>query len=211
MNDRDWPLTEKDFPANPAANPYAATAFSSTAPAGDFGSQASAEEVRRKFLKHEASVQSIGTLYLLGAVFLLLAAGVMVISLIVLLVNGPAAGDPAPTAASFAVPAVVLLAFGGLQFWVGLGLRKLQPSARIVASIYSVLGLLGIPIGTLISAYFLYLLLSQKGTYVFSEEYARVRAATPHIKYRTSIWVLVIVALLVLVFVIGIVALVATA
>jgi hypothetical protein len=201
MNDRDWPLTDKDFPA---ANPYAATAFSSTAPAGDFGSQASAEEVRNRFLKHEASVQSIGTLYLLGAVFLLLAGGVMVISLIVLLVNGPA-GDPAPTAAGFAIPAVILLAFGALQFWVGLGLRKLEPSARIVASVFSVLGLLGIPIGTLISAYFLYLLLSKKGEFVFSPEYARVRAATPHIKYRTSIIVVIAVALLFLLLFLGVI------
>lgn len=92
-----------------------------------------------------------------------------------------------------------------------MGLRGLQSSARVVAIIFSVIGLLGIPIGTLINGYFLYLLLGQKGTYVFSEEYARVRAATPHIKYKTSIWVLVVVALLVLLVVIGIVALVATA
>lgn len=214
MNDRDWPLTEKDFPANPAANPYAATAFSSTAPAGDFGSQTSAEGVRRKFLKHEASVQSIGSLYLFGVVILLFAAGVMIISLIVGLVNGTNGAngnDAAPGVVEAVISIVIILAIAGLQYWVGMGLRALQSSARVVASIFSVIGLLGIPIGTLINGYFLYLLLGQKGTYVFSEEYARVRAATPHIQYKTSIWVLVGVALLVVVFVIAIVALVATA
>lgn len=208
MNDRDWPLTEKDFPA---ANPYAATAYSSSAPAGDFGSQASAEEVRRKFLKHEASVQSIGSLYLFGVVILLFAAGVMIISLIVGVVNGTNGGDATPDTIASVITTVMLLAIAGLQYWVGMGLRTLQSPARVVAIIFSVIGLLGIPIGTLINGYFLYLLLGQKGTYVFSEEYARVRAATPHIKYKTSIWVLVGVALLVVVFVIGIVALVATA
>lgn len=211
MNDRDWPLTDKDLPA---ANPYAATAYSSTAPAGDFGSQASAEEVRRKFLKHEASVRSIGSLYLFGVVILLFAAGVMIISLIVGLVNGTngANGNAVtPGVAEAVISIVIILAIAGLQYWVGMGLRGLQSSARVVAIIFSVIGLLGIPIGTLINGYFLYLLLGQKGTYVFSEEYARVRAATPHIKYKTSIWVLVVVALLVLLVVIGIVALVATA
>lgn len=212
MNDRDWPLTAADFPA--ANNPYAATAFSSTAPAGDFGSQGSAEEVRRKFLNHEASVRSIGTLYLFGVVIILLSAGVMIISLIAGLVNG-ANGDDAvaggPGGIEAVISTVIILAIAGLQYWVGTGLRALQPSARVAASIFSVLGLLAIPIGTLINGYFLYLLLSQKGTYVFSEEYARVRAATPHIQYKTSIWVLVGVAFLVVVVIIGIVAAVVSA
>jgi hypothetical protein len=67
--------------------------------------------------------------------------------------------------------------------------------------VLSCFGLLGFPIGTLISAYFLYLLSSQKGVYIFSPEYARVIAATPHIKYKTSIigWIL----LGILVFFIG--------
>lgn len=203
MNDRDWPLSAKDFPA--AANPYAATAFSSTAPAGDFGSQGSAEEVRRKFLNHEASVRSIGALYLFGSALQLLAGVGMVISLIVILINGPNPDDPNATVAGVALPAVVLLAFSGLQYWVGMGLRRLQPPARVVASVFSVLGLLAIPIGTLISGYFLYLLLSKKGEFVFSPEYARVRAATPHIKYRTSIIVVIAVALLFLLLFLGVI------
>jgi len=61
-------------------------------------------------------------------------------------------------------------------------------------------GLLGFPIGTLISVYILYLLFSQKGADVCSPQYQAVIAATPHIRYRTSkivIGLLVLVAVLV--------------
>ena len=68
------------------------------------------------------------------------------------------------------------------------------------------IGLIGFPIGTLISAYILYLLGSQKGVQVFSDEYAEVIAATPHIKYRSSKLVIVLVVLLVALVVIGVVA-----
>jgi hypothetical protein len=67
------------------------------------------------------------------------------------------------------------------------------------------LGLIGFPIGTLISVYFLYLLLSQKGAYVFSPEYAQVIAATPHIQYKTSIVVWIFLGLLLVVIFLAIV------
>jgi hypothetical protein len=76
------------------------------------------------------------------------------------------------------------------------------------AIIFSVIGLIGIPIGTLISAYFLYLLLSQKRTMVFSDEYQQVIEQTPHIKYKTSIVVIILLVLLVVLFVGGIIGLV---
>ena len=70
---------------------------------------------------------------------------------------------------------------------MALGLRKLKPNVRIPAIILSALGLFAIPVGTIIAIYMLYLLGSAKGRTVFSEEYAQVIAATPHIKYRSSI------------------------
>jgi len=45
---------------------------------------------------------------------------------------------------------------GSLYLYTGMGLRRFRPSARIIASIFSGLGLAAIPIGTRISAYFLY-------------------------------------------------------
>ncbi|PAW69614.1 MAG: hypothetical protein B9S38_09450 [Verrucomicrobiia bacterium Tous-C4TDCM] len=69
------------------------------------------------------------------------------------------------------------------------------------------ISLIGFPIGTLIGAYILYLLLGAKGKMVFSPEYQAVIAQTPHIRYRTSkvVWILLGLVLLIIVF--GLVAL----
>ena len=76
--------------------------------------------------------------------------------------------------------------------------------------ILAAIGLIGFPVGTLISAYILYLLGCQKGVQVFSDEYAEVIAATPHIKYRSSKLVIGLVVLLVALIVIGLIAALAT-
>jgi ABC-type multidrug transport system permease subunit len=55
--------------------------------------------------------------------------------------------------------------------------------------------MLGFPIGTLINAYILYLFLSKKGRTVFSPGYQEVIAATPDVKYKTSIVVWIFIAL----------------
>ena len=101
---------------------------------------------------------------------------------------------------------VLYLVFGLVQGATAIGLRKLQTWARYVAVLFSVIGLIGIPIGTLISGYFLYLLLSKKGSVVFSEEYKHVIAATPHIKYKTSIIVVIFLVLLAVLLVGGLLA-----
>ena len=63
----------------------------------------------------------------------------------------------------------------------------------------SAIGLIGFPVGTLINAYVLYLLLSKKGRTIFTPAYLDVIAATPHVKYRTSIIVWIFLALIVVV------------
>ena len=62
-------------------------------------------------------------------------------------------------------------------------------------------GLLGFPIGTIISGYILYLMLSKKGRRVYSAEYQGVIAATPQIRYRSTIliWFFLILILLVVI------------
>ena len=76
---------------------------------------------------------------------------------------------------------------------------------KIPVTILSGLGLLSIPIGTLINGYILYLMYSQKGKVVFSPEYQDIRDATPEIQYQTSklAWGILIVLVL------GLVALIA--
>lgn len=139
------------------------------------------ERIRQEHIKHEASVKSVGILYFLGSVFMILGGAIS-------LANGDGVS---------LVVGLFFVAIGGLQIWVGIGLRRLRPWARIPTGILSGLGLLGFPLGTLINAYILYLIFSQKGKTVFSEEYQRIIEETPHIKYKTSIVVWVLVGLLV--------------
>jgi hypothetical protein len=194
MSNSPW----SDFPDSGAAsqNPYAPTEFTTNLPMGS----ASDVETRNKYLSHEASVQGIGALYLLGAVFLvLIGAGVIVGGIIGIMTGGA-------DAAVGLILGLIYLPLGILQFWVGKGLRTLNPKVRTAAIVLSAIGLLGFPIGTIVSAYFLYLLASAKGVFVFSEEYARVREATPEIKYRTSWIVWGFLIALILLIVLGILA-----
>ncbi len=179
------------------SNPYAAVVVEP--PRADPSSQA--DEIRRQYLSHEASVKSIGVLYLLGAIFLVPAG----LALMGMAVYGMITADAKIESAGFLME-VGIVALGVLQGMTGLALRKLKSWARSVGILFSAIGLIGFPIGTLISGYFLYLLISKKGVYVFSEEYQQVIAATPHIKYKTSIVVWIFLGLLVGLIGLGVVA-----
>jgi succinate dehydrogenase/fumarate reductase cytochrome b subunit len=93
---------------------------------------------------------------------------------------------------------VFLIVFAFVYFQVGRWLRALNPKARIPATLLSVLGLFGFPVGTLIGLYVLYLLHSKKGVMVFSPEYRQVIEATPQIRYRTSLLAWLFLGLIVL-------------
>ena len=172
------------------ANPY-------SAPVADPATEApplnDPEGIRLAYIGHEASVKSVGTLYVLGAVLIGLSA---IFNLWVMFSGGGGA-----TEASWATIAFLAI-ISALQFQVGSGLRKLKKSSRAIGAILAGIGLLGFPIGTIISAYILYLLMSRKGTMVFSPEYQQVIAATPHIKYKSSKvmwWFLMIVAAIIVI------------
>lgn len=148
------------------------------------------EEIRKANLTHEASVRSIGILYLLGAIFCIIA------------------GIASIFTSGFSIESIVvglmMIVLGAFQIWVGRKLRQLDPVAKVPATVLSAIGLLGFPLGTLINGYVLYLLHSAKGKVVFSPEYHAVIAATPHIKYKTSLLVWLFLGLLVLLALIGI-------
>lgn len=93
-----------------------------------------------------------------------------------------------------------------LYVFIARGLWQLRPWARIVATVLSAIGLIGFPLGTIISAYFLYLLQSKKAAMVFSEDYKRVIAATPHVKYKTSLIAWVLLGLLVALVIVVVIA-----
>ncbi|HTT37608.1 MAG TPA: hypothetical protein VMH32_08080 [Burkholderiales bacterium] len=145
-----------------------------------------AEALRREHIKHEASIRSIGILYYIAA---LVMAGGAAASALQLARNQP------DLKAALSLVAAALLTIG--FFVIGRALRALQPRVRIPTAILAGLGLLSFPIGTLINGYILYLLLSKKGRFNLSPEYAAIVEATPHIRYRASILVWAILALLI--------------
>ena len=158
-------------------NPYAAPA----APVADVGANAEAEAIRRAHISHEASIKAVGLLYYLGGVGVTLAAAASLLG----------ARDASVTLT------LALIALGVGQFFAGWAVRALRPWGRILGCVLSGLGLLGFPIGTAINAYILYLFLSKKGRTIFAPEYQAVIAATPDVRYRTSILVWIFLALLV--------------
>jgi hypothetical protein len=163
-------------------NPYLAP----KANVDDASASAEFENIRREHLSQEASIKSIGLLHYLSSVFLGLGAVAAMV--------GQVSGT-VDTAATGILMLLAALAVG--LFVVGRGLRRLQPWVRIPATIVSVLGLAGVPLGTLISLYALWLIHSRKGRLVLSPEYSEILEATPHIKYRTPIWVWIVLAVLV--------------
>jgi hypothetical protein len=156
------------------------------------------EETRRKYLNREASVKSIGALYLLGAIITILVG-----------ISGAVSEKEATPGVRITV-VILCTGLGLFQFWVGRGLQKLKSWARIPTGILSGIGLLLFPLGTLINACILYLVFSKKGSMVFSPQYQQVIAATPHIKYKTHIivWILfgLLIVLIAIIFIIAVIA-----
>lgn len=147
---------------------------------------ARAEDIRKKHISHEASIRSISLLYYLGMVALA-AIGVAAILDF----------DTRTPVLSLLIIAV-LFGIAALYFWIGTGLRALRQNVRVVAGIFAGIGLLSFPVGTIINGYILYLLFSEKGKMIFSDEYQSIVDATPHIKYKTSIIIWIFLALLIL-------------
>lgn len=166
-----------------------------------------AESIRRDHIRHEASIKSIGTLYFLGAI-IAIPLGLWLMGMVIFM-NPIARSRWFPNPIELAMPlgaGLLYFVIGAAQLTAAIGLRRLRPWARWTSVVLSALGLLAIPVGTLISGYFLYLLLSRKGEYIFSPPYQHVIAATPHIKYRTSPIVIVLVVLLAIVLIVGLIA-----
>ena len=142
--------------------------------------------LREKHLAHEASIRSAGMLYYFGGV-LTIGSGAAGLATLAHTADAVAIG----MGIGFMLLGIAALAVG---FW----LRRLNRKARIGAGILSTLGLLAFPVGTLVNAYILYLLFAPKGRTVFSNEYAHARELTPHLRYRTPMLVLALVAILLL-------------
>ncbi len=83
------------------------------------------------------------------------------------------------------------LAIGVLMLLVARGVRQLKPWARTTSTVLAAIGLLGFPLGTLVNAYILYLMLSKKGKRIFAgglQGHHRGHAARqiPHVHHRVD-------------------------
>ena len=170
-------------------------------------STSEAHEIRLEHIKTEAAIRSIGTLYYLGAIVLCMAA-------IATMAGRFTPSGSASGGVGIVIIGAICLGFGALSFFVARGIRQFQPWARVTSIIFASLGVLsafgaaatrtGAPVGIVINAYILYLLLSRKGRRIFESDYPQIVAATPDVKSKTSIvvWIAVIVLVLVVVGVI---------
>ncbi|MBL4847826.1 MAG: hypothetical protein JKY65_20110 [Planctomycetes bacterium] len=181
-----------DPPLNPYAPPEAEVEDLQAAPTSELGR---AEAIRREHIRHEGSIKTLGCLHFFGGGFTVLGGMFVVV--------GISSGRTRGAEGIGAVLGVV--AVGLALLTSGYGLRTLKPWTRVLSSILCGLGLFSFPFGTLFNAYFLWLILSAKGTTVFSEDYKYIVTATPHVKYVP--WVaIVFLGLLVFVILAGVIA-----
>ena len=182
-------------PIDPYAPPKAVIAPGGSANLDD------AEQIRNEFLKHETSVRSVGLLYLVSG---WLAAFGTVILLLVAVIAMTSVGEAAGNSAFGLGLGLFYAAIAAVSIYIGRGLRRLDPSVRLATTILLVLGLLAVPFGTLINGYFLYLIHGAKGKRVLTPEYQEIVAQTPHIKYKTPLWLILLAILLVALVAFGI-------
>jgi hypothetical protein len=210
-------------------NPYAApTSLIGEFEPIDAGDLARSEEVRQTYLRHEASVRSLGMIHY-GASFLFFVAAFSVLS--VLAVRTPPRDEEI---LALAIGLGVSFVLGALNLALGGGLRGLRPWARATETILAafalgdlvisavalgvafeneaagrIAGVAGCLLLALIPVYVIYLLRTRRGRMVFSREYSDVIDRTPHIRPPTGrgllIALAVIVLLLTFVMVVGIV------
>lgn len=165
-------------------NPYAAMSIEAPL-AMDDPAQTDEEGTRRKYLRREAMIRSLGFLYYFSAAWLAVALFAAVRR------TGMPLGfvlEFAPRVFWFYVFLGVLLVIVLLAGW---GLRRLAPWARVPVAFFSTLGLLSFPAGTGVNLVVLYLVFSPAGWVVFSPEYREVIERTPHVRYSRSRLVLI--------------------
>ena len=190
------PEPDKSSTTNPYAAPTTDVLGNPTVGGGELSYS---EQIRHNHLTHEACIRSFGLLcYLGGGILLLLGLIALGGGIAILVIDR---GQQALQA--FVVNLLMgsaCLVFGGAQIAVGRGLHQLSPLGRNGGIFFSLLGLIGFPIGTIISVYCLYLLCSKKGQLIFSPKYQQIVNETPHIVYQTSkvTWALVILLVCVL-------------
>ena len=166
-------------------NPYAA-------PQSRLGPEATPEQLaaaraeRQELLAPEGLTAGMGTLMMLGGG----VAGLLALPFLYLIWTWIFERPAHDRLVKEALRALVLVVGLGVMAAVGLlgglGVRQLKPTSRVAATMFAALLLVFIPIGPLLSLWFAYLLFSEKGRRVLSEEGLRIRALTPDMRYETT-------------------------
>lgn len=185
-------------------NPYQTPEFAHLPP--QLPGALDAVAIREQHLSTEASIKGLGGLYVLSGSLLFLSG---VGTLVVLVVQKAGGFDGQSMEPVVGIMSVVYLGLSVLHFLTGLALRKFKPWARIVAIVFAAIGLLLFPVGTLIGGYILYLLAGRKGNFIFTPAYQEIMAATPGMKYKTSIIVWIVLSIFIVSMVLGVVLLLA--
>ena len=151
--------------------------------------------VRQAHIRHERQLKSVGLLFGLGA-------AAMFSSLVFLLyieTTQPRAGTSSLPVVFVFAPMALLL--GTLAY----GYRRLRPWVKYLGTPVSCLGLLAIPVGTLIHGYILYLLWCDQGRRILQPDYDAIIRSTPEVRYIATTGDKVAMALLIL-LIVGLVA-----
>jgi hypothetical protein len=151
--------------------------------------------VRQAHIGHERQLKSIGLLFGLGAALMLVALVTVLVRL--------GAGGVGNERELFGVIGGSLLigVFAVMAGALAYGYRTLSPWVKYVGTPISVIGLLAIPVGTLVHGYILYLLWCEKGRRVLAPDYAAIIRATPAVRYKVTVGDWIALALLVLLIV----------
>lgn len=158
-----------------------------------------AEDIRREYLSCERSLIAIAWLFYLAAVALI-ATGLMTIGLSAYAYFSKPAFDLVAVRFIILVGFLLFL-FGSLTLSTGRGIEKLDRSARPYSIVLSTLFILGgTPLGAIIWGAALWGLCGKKICYVFSQDYQRIRNATPYIRSDKP-WLMISLVVLVAAFV----------
>lgn len=162
---------------------------------------ADAVAIREQHIRHEILLKSIGTLYWFGTAICVLVIVALFAALSTTNSNGEDLGVVALFSLIYCVPGIIAAI-------LGYGFRTLKPWVKIPGTIISGIGLLGIPIGTMINGYILYLIWCEKGKRVLADDYATIIAQAPHVKYKRTVgdWIATALIIGLLVAILGLIA-----
>jgi hypothetical protein len=187
-----------------------------------------AELIRRDHLSREANIKSLGQLLYFFAFFGVVGMVVLFSMAAGIIPTGPNAlkgMDPSTQKLFFAAMGFGCLVATAFYIGIGYGLTHLQTWARWTVVVLVSLGLLNTVVSSVITimanpvvglialivvggiyGLILYLLISSKAGVVFSKEYKEVIRKTPHIKYKISLIVKILLGFLLFIIVLGVLA-----